>query len=83
MGSAGTLAATVKAFIAAGTSDSFIALFDNDTAGADAMRSLSAIEIPLNCQILRNPEVAIAKDYPTVGTERPGLHERERTRRRH
>ena len=67
MGSAGALAATVKAFIAAGISDRFIALFDNDTAGKDAMRGLSAIEIPLNCQILQYPEIAIAKDYPTLG----------------
>lgn len=67
MGSAGALAATVKAFIASGIGDRFIAIFDNDTAGSDAMRGLGAIDIPLNCQILQYPDIEIAKDYPTLG----------------
>lgn len=66
-GSAGNLVTLVKAFAAAGISNRIIAIFDNDTAARDAMRSLSAIMLPKNIVVVRYPELEFLKNYPTLG----------------
>lgn len=71
VGSAGALAATVKAFVAAGIGDRFVAIFDNDSAGSDAMRGLRAVEFPPNCQVIQCPAFELAKSYPTLGPSGP------------
>lgn len=66
-GSADALVTTIKAFISSGIANRTIAIFDNDTAGQEAMKLLSGIEIPNNIKVLKYPDLEIAKKYPTKG----------------
>jgi hypothetical protein len=66
-GGAGPLAGMVKAFVGAGIANRVVALFDNDTAGAAAIRSLSQIPIPPNIKVLQYPFLPLATTYPTLG----------------
>jgi hypothetical protein len=65
-GGAGHLAAMTKAFAAAGVTNRVVTLFDNDTAGRDAMRSLHGA-LPPNIVILSYPAMSFLESYPTVG----------------
>jgi hypothetical protein len=67
MGSAPQLAAMVKAFAGSGIANRVIAVFDNDTAGLDAMRSLAKTNIPENIKVIRYPDIEMAANYPTLG----------------
>lgn len=71
VGSAGALAATVKAFVAARIGDRFVAIFDNDSAGRDAMRGLLRLDLPANCQVIPYPTIELAQNYPTLGPSGP------------
>jgi len=66
-GSAGSLAALVKAFVGVGIANRVIALFDNDTAATAAMRSLSQISLPPNIKVLQYATLPLASRYPTIG----------------
>jgi hypothetical protein len=66
-GGAGSLANIVKAFAGAGIINRVVAIFDNDTAGEVAIRSLRNINVPANIQILKLPELSILRKYPTIG----------------
>lgn len=66
-GSASSLVASVKSFVGADIKNKIIALFDNDTAAASAIKGLSKTKIPGNIKIKKYPELDIAKDYPTIG----------------
>jgi hypothetical protein len=66
-GGASTLAHTVKAFAGVGIVNRIIALFDNDTGAEDALRTLSGITLPKNIEVLRYPEIDLAKNYSTIG----------------
>ncbi|MBU5336254.1 HEPN/Toprim-associated domain-containing protein [Intestinibacter bartlettii] len=66
-GSADALVSTIKAFISSGIANRTIAIFDNDTAGQEAMKLLSGIEIPNNIKVFKYPDLEIAKKYPTKG----------------
>lgn len=66
-GGAGHLVSMVKAFAAAGITNRIIALFDNDTAGRDAIRALEAVSLPPNIAVRRYPESELLRDYPTLG----------------
>ena len=66
-GGAGALASMVKAFVASGILNRVVAVFDNDTAGAGAMRGLEATVLPPNIAVLRLPELSLAQAYPTLG----------------
>ncbi|MET7345561.1 hypothetical protein ACIOEZ_16650 [Streptomyces sp. NPDC087866] len=73
-GGAGPLASTVRAFAAARIANPVVALFDNDTGAADAIRALSRMPLPDNIKFLQFPELALASSYPTLGpptTEAP------------
>jgi hypothetical protein len=66
-GGASTLVTIVKAFAGAGIVNRTIAIFDNDTAGAVAMRSLSPDTLPPSIRVMRLPEVDSLRTYPTLG----------------
>jgi hypothetical protein len=66
-GGAGALVRLVKSFAAAGISNRVVALFDNDSAAEDAMRSIDAGKLPTNLYVGKYPELEIARDYPTLG----------------
>jgi hypothetical protein len=66
-GGAGPLAGMVKAFVGAGIANRVVALFDNDTAGAAAIRSLSQVSIPPNIKVMQYPSLPLASEYPTLG----------------
>jgi hypothetical protein len=66
-GGAGALVNTVRSFIGAGIMNRTIALFDNDTAAGEALRSLALIAIPENIKIMRLPDIELARNYPTLG----------------
>lgn len=66
-GGAGNLVNLVKAFIGAGIINRTIAIFDNDTAAEEALRSLERIEIPKNIVIVKLPNIPFLENYPTIG----------------
>ncbi|MDO9315598.1 MAG: HEPN/Toprim-associated domain-containing protein [Burkholderiaceae bacterium] len=66
-GGAGHLVSLIKAFSATGITNKVIALFDNDTAAADARRSLAAVSLPRNISIRAYPNLAVLRNYPTLG----------------
>lgn len=66
-GGAGQLASLVKGFAAAGIGNRIIAIFDNDSAARDAMRSLTQIRLPSNICILSYPDIDLLRNYPTIG----------------
>jgi hypothetical protein len=66
-GGAHALAQMVKAFAGAGILNRVLAVFDNDTAGTDAVVQLSSISLPPNIVVVQLPPLDIARAYPTVG----------------
>ena len=66
-GGAGPLVATVKSFAAAGIVNRIVALFDNDTAAADALRTWDRSGLPANFRVFQYPPLDLAADYPTLG----------------
>lgn len=66
-GGAGQLASLVKGFAAAGIGNRIIAIFDNDSAARDAMRSLTQLRLPSNIAIRRYPDIELLRSYPTLG----------------
>lgn len=66
-GNASALSATVRAFAAAGIANTVVALFDNDTAAAEAMAPLSQIQLPPNIHAVTLPPQEIMNSYPTIG----------------
>ncbi|MFH1110868.1 MAG: HEPN/Toprim-associated domain-containing protein [Planctomycetota bacterium] len=66
-GGAGHLVSIVKAFSAAGITNRVIALFDNDTAAFDAMRTLDSIQLPRNIKVRSYPNLELLGNYPTLG----------------
>ncbi|MEY9860562.1 hypothetical protein ABH935_006199 [Catenulispora sp. GAS73] len=66
-GGAGALVRLVKAFAAAGIANRVVALFDNDAAALDALRSLNTADLPPSIRVMRYPDTALAADYPTLG----------------
>src|SRR5262249_8732174 len=67
-GGVGHLASTVKSFVGAGIVNKVIAIFDNDTAAKNAVRSLQHIRAE-NIKILRYPDLELARNYPTLGPQ--------------
>jgi len=57
----------VRAFAAAGIVNRIVAVFDNDTAAADGLRVLDQATLPPQIQIIRYPDLALARQYPTLG----------------
>jgi hypothetical protein len=70
-GGATALMELVKAFVGARLANRVIALFDNDAAGREAIRSLAYITLPSNIRVLLLPDLAFANSYPTIGPSGP------------
>jgi hypothetical protein len=66
-GGTGNLSNLVKAFVGAGIVNKTIALFDNDTAGTAAIKSLERIALPPHIKVLRLPDLEWLTNYPTIG----------------
>lgn len=66
-GGASRLAALVKSFAGAGIVNRTIALFDNDTAAAVALGTLSQINIPRHIAVRTLPPLDFLNSYPTEG----------------
>jgi hypothetical protein len=66
-GGASHLAKIVKSFAGAGIANKVIAIFDNDSVGRDAARSLSQIRLPGNLSVLTLPDLKCLRKYPTIG----------------
>ncbi|MGA6160758.1 hypothetical protein ACPEIC_46475 [Stenotrophomonas sp. NPDC087984] len=66
-GGAGPLASTLRTFAAAGIANRVVGLFDNDTAGCDALRALQPDRLPANVKALCYPDLALGRHYPTIG----------------
>lgn len=66
-GGASSVVAQVRAFVAAGIRNKILAIFDNDAAAREATRTLEKVRLPKNVGIMRLPEIAWAKSYPTLG----------------
>ncbi|HYR88452.1 MAG TPA: HEPN/Toprim-associated domain-containing protein [Terriglobia bacterium] len=66
-GGAGALASTVKAFVGAGILNRVVAIFDNDTAASEALRSLDEVRLPSNFVVMQYPDLPLARSYPTLG----------------
>jgi hypothetical protein len=66
-GGVGALTRLVKSFAAAGVANRVVAIFDNDSAAADAMRTLSRSRLPTNIVTTQYPALDELREYPTLG----------------
>jgi len=66
-GGVSALVRMVRAFAAAGIVNRIVAVFDNDTAAADGLRLLDQGRLPPQIQIIRYPDLGLARQYPTLG----------------
>jgi hypothetical protein len=66
-GGVGALVGMIRAFAAAGIANRVVAVFDNDTAAADAMRKLGTLPLPPQIQVMRYPNLDLAQAYPALG----------------
>jgi hypothetical protein len=57
-GGASPLARLLRGFAGAGLTDRFIAIFDNDAAGHEALISLKRIALPSNIRAITLPDLA-------------------------
>jgi hypothetical protein len=64
---ASALVRTLKSFASAGIRNRVVAIFDNDTAAEDALRSLDKERLPRNFSVLRLPDLPLAAAYPPLG----------------
>ena len=55
MGGAGPVLVSVKAFAAAGIANRLVAVLDNDTAAADALRTLDQARLPWQIRVIGYP----------------------------
>jgi hypothetical protein len=68
-GGSGTLVQILKIFVSGGIRNRIIAVFDNDTAANDALRSLAGISLSENVRIITLPPIEFARQYPTIGPQ--------------
>lgn len=66
-GGASVVANLVRAFAATEVRNRIIGLFDNDTAGRTALQSLDSLSLPPNIVVRHYPNIALARNYPTLG----------------
>ena len=66
-GGAPSLVSQVKGFAAAGVRIKILGILDNDAAALEALRPLERIKLPTNIAVMRLPELAFARNYPTIG----------------
>lgn len=68
-GGTGALRQTIRAFAASGIPNRVLALFDNDTAARDMLRTIDMSLLPSNIQITCLPDLDLARRYPTIGPQ--------------
>lgn len=68
-GGAGALVKLLKSFAAAGIQNRILAVFDNDTAAAEALTSLEGHRLPNNYRVICYPYFNFLKSYPTLGPQ--------------
>lgn len=68
-GGVGQLANLVRSFAALDVRQRVIAVFDNDTAGKDAVSTLDLESLPANIAVIQYPDCDLGKKYPTLGPE--------------
>lgn len=66
-GSTSALVRAVRAFAAAGVSNRVLAIFDNDSAAAEALLGLEMSALPTHFRVRQLPHLALAESYPTLG----------------
>jgi hypothetical protein len=66
-GGVSALVRMVRAFTAAGIVNRVVAVFDNDTAAADGLKSLDVGRLPDHIRVIRYPPIGLASSYPTLG----------------
>ncbi|MCF7843673.1 hypothetical protein K9M47_02115 [Candidatus Gracilibacteria bacterium] len=66
-GGASSLVSTIKSFTGSGITNRIIAIFDNDTAGKNAIKTLEKTVIPQNIKVMQYPDIELAEKYPTIG----------------
>lgn len=72
-GGVDALVGMVRAFAAAGIVNRVVAVFGNDTVAAQALRRLAASPLPPQIQVIRYPDLTLAKAYPALGPATPEL----------
>ena len=70
-GGVGALANLIRSFVAAEIQHRIVAVFDNDTAARDALRTLQALPLPENITICQYPPISLGSLYPTLGPTGP------------
>ncbi|MBU3175186.1 toprim domain-containing protein [Clostridium estertheticum] len=68
-GSTSEVIKIVKSFIASKILNKTVVIFDNDTAGREAIEEISKINLPPNIKILKYPDIYICNNYPTIGPQ--------------
>ena len=66
-GGSGAMAHIVKAFVGAGLLNRVVAIFDNDTAAAEALASLGSVPFPENFAVIQYPDLSLLNLYPSLG----------------
>ena len=82
-GGVGQLANLVRSFAALDVRQRVIAVFDNDTAGRDAISTLDLGALPPNIAVIQYPDCDLRERLPDFGSSRPLAYERERLGRWH
>lgn len=62
----------VRMVVGCGIKNRLLVLFDNDTAGVDALKRLTDKTLPKNVFAMTLPSIFLAKNYPTLGPEGEG-----------
>ena len=57
----------LRAFAAARAPLRLVAVFDNDTAGLEALRLVRGDGLPASFALVRLPDIELARKYPTLG----------------
>jgi|SRR5580658_1666643 hypothetical protein len=68
---ASALARLVTSFAAANVAHHLVVIFDNDTVGIMEMTRIDQSKLPKNIKVIRLPDTALARKYPTIGPTGP------------
>lgn len=66
-GGVGALVRLVHSFAAAGIANRVVAIFDNDTAATEALRTLNRAALQPNIVVIQYPNLEELRRYPTLG----------------
>jgi hypothetical protein len=66
-GGASSLVSTVRSFTGSGITNRIIAIFDNDTVGRSAIKTLKKTTVSENIKVMHYPDIKLAEKYPTIG----------------